>query len=75
MKVKLNNSWFTGEFLYPAGVHDIPKELYDKLPSSAEVVKDTINEEKKEEVFTSLKDLDVARSVGDREQAFVRGKK
>ena len=75
MKIKLANAWYVNDQLYGAGVHEVSNDLYDKLPSSAEVVKNSLTEDKKEEVFTSLKELDVDRSQGDRELAFVKGKK
>lgn len=78
MKIKLKNAWYVNETLYGIGEHEVPNEWYDILPSSAEVSKGSMTEVAKEPEFVpaaSLKDLDVARSQGDRELAFVKGNK
>lgn len=79
MKVKLNNAWFGPDnSLYPIGEHDFSEDWFEKLPSSAEVVKAPKVEVK--EVFTpvskvrkkeTLKDFDDERSNSDELQAVI----
>lgn len=75
MKIRLKNAWYINSTYYAVGDHEVPNELYEFLPSTAEFVKDSLAETKKEDQFVSLRDLDVERSKGEREEAFVKGKK
>lgn len=50
---------------YNTGVHEIPDELKDYLPSDAKILKEMPKEEPKREEVQNLRDLDLLRASGD----------
>ena len=78
MKVRFKSGWFAPTALvavdkmrsfsgmrFRKGVHEVPKELEEYLPSSAEVLKDNYREKIEEEVSKDFKDYDEERALSD----------